>query len=153
MDGKPVRLSDPPVDRPTTPTTPPAPTAPRARAWSNGLTEGWAAVLGLGWPIVWWVLPYIEPRPVHPQAALSTVEVVTVAGLLACLFVTSVLAGTRRRAAAPAAVVTGLVSMTMVVSCPVSGHHHFGVWWLGELALVLAMLAVSVAGLRETARR
>ncbi|HEY7069263.1 MAG TPA: hypothetical protein VH479_04075 [Acidimicrobiales bacterium] len=102
---------------------------------------------------MWWLLPYIEPTPAHPQAALSTVEVVMIGGLLACLFVTSILAGTRRRAAAPAAVVTGLVSVAMVVSCPVSGHHQFGLWWLGELAVVLAMLAVSVAGLRATARR
>jgi hypothetical protein len=153
MDGEPVRLVDPPkidppFDRPAAPVTPPT------RVWaSGGLSERWAPVLGLGWPVVWCVLPYIEPAPAHPQAALSTVEVVIFAGLLACLFATSILAGTRRRAAAPAAVITGLVSMAMVVSCPVSGHHHFGVWWLGELALVLAMLAVSVAGLRETARR
>ena len=152
MDGKAARLRDPELDAPTIPAAAPA-RAWTSRALSSGLSEGWAAVLGLGWPIVWWVLPYIEPMPAHPQAAVSTVEVVVTVGLLACLFATSVLAGTRRRAAAPAAFVTGLVSVTMVVSCPVSGHHHFGLWWLGELALVLAMLAVSVAGLRATARR
>lgn len=147
MDGKPVRLGDPPLDRPSTPA------APAARARTNGLSEAWAAALGLGWPLVWLVMPIFEPAPANPEAAASFVVVVASVAFYAGLLATSVLAGIRHRAAAPAAVFTGLVTMTMVVSCPVSGHHHFGVWWLGELTLVLAMLAVSVAGLRETARR
>jgi hypothetical protein len=147
MDGKPVRLSDPPLDRPM------GPPAPPARSRTNGLSEGWAAALGLGWPLVWLVMPIFEPPPAHPEAAASFVVVVASVAFFTGLLATSVLAGVRHRAAARAAVFTGLVTMTMVVSCPVSGHHQFGVWWLGELALVLAMLAVSVAGLRETARR
>ena len=147
MDGKAARQKDPLLDHPTIPAAPPA----RARA--NGLSENWAAVLGLGWPVVFWLSGFLEPRPANPQAALTPIEVVVVGAFLVGLLATSVLAGTRQRAAAPAAVITGLVTVAMVVSCPVSGHHHFGAWWLAGLALVLAMLAVSVAGLRATARR
>jgi peptidoglycan/LPS O-acetylase OafA/YrhL len=97
--------------------------------------------------------PLLDHPTIPAARPARAIEVVVVGAFLVGLLATSVLAGTRQRAAAPAAVITGLITVAMVVSCPVSGHHHFGAWWLAELALVLAMLAVSVAGLRETARR
>jgi hypothetical protein len=60
-------------------------------------------------------------------------------------------AGIRHRAAAVAGVVTGLLSTTFVVACPVSGHHAFGLWWIAQLGLVGGMLAVSLVALGRSA--
>jgi hypothetical protein len=72
--------------------------------------------------------------------------------LLTGLMLTAVAAGTRQLLAAPAAVGTGLVALTMSVACPVSGHHSYGAWWFGQMAVVVAMLSVSVAALASRAR-
>jgi hypothetical protein len=148
MDGKRARLIDPKLDHPKIPAAPPA-APPR----SHVLSEGWAAVLGLGWPLVFLVMLMLEPVPENPDVAASTIAVVVSLAFYAGLIATSVFAGARHRAAAPAAVLTGLVTVGMVASCPLSGHHSFGAWWFAELAVVGAMLAVSVAGLRQLSRR
>src|SRR5262245_21349450 len=145
MDGKRARDVDPTLKHPKIP--------PAARPRTDVLSEGWAAVLGLGWPIVFLVMLLLEPVPDHPEVAASVLAVVVEMAFYAGMIVTSVFAGARERAAAPAAVLTGLVVVGMVVSCPVSGHHSLGAWWFAELAVGVAMLAVSVAGLREVTRR
>jgi hypothetical protein len=32
-----------------------------------------------------------------------------------------------------------------VFACPATGHHAFGLWWIGEFAASLALVAVSGA--------
>jgi hypothetical protein len=49
-------------------------------------------------------------------------------------------------------VVTGIIALGFTVTCPVSGHHTFGAWWYGQMALTLAMLGVSLAALGRRAR-
>jgi hypothetical protein len=43
------------------------------------------------------------------------------------------------------------IGLALVVACPLSGHHHFGMWWAGELAVYGAWVGVSLAGLRSRA--
>jgi hypothetical protein len=148
MDGKRAREIDPTLDHPR---IPPAPPATPSR--THVLSEGWAAVLGLGWPLVFMIMLMLEPVPDNPEVAASTAAVVVSLAFYAGLIATSVFAGARHRAAAPVAVLTGLVTAGMVVSCPTSGHHSFAAWWFAELAVVCAMLAVSVVGLRQLLRR
>jgi len=148
MDGKRARVVDPTLDHPEIP-----PARPAAPPRTDVLSEGWAAVLGLGWPIVFMLMLLLQPAADNPQAVSPVLDVVVQAGLLLGLLATSVLAGNRDRAAAPVAVVTGLVTLAFVVSCPVSGHHTLAPWWFAELAVVLAMLAVSVAGVRQGSQR
>jgi hypothetical protein len=38
------------------------------------------------------------------------------------------------------------------VACPVSGHHALGLWWVAQMAVTTAMLAVCVAALGRRAR-
>ena len=116
------------------------------------LSRGWAAALGLGWPLAFLAMLALEPAPAEPDAA-PVVGVVLSLALLAGLVLTSAAAGTRQPLAAPAAVATGLVALTMSVACPVSGHHSYGAWWFAQMAVVVAMLAVSVAALRFVVRR
>ena len=35
------------------------------------------------------------------------------------------------------------VQLAAVIACPVSGHHGFGAWWAGQMALCLGFVAVS----------
>jgi hypothetical protein len=37
----------------------------------------------------------------------------------------------------------------MVVACPLSGHHTFGLWWVGEIFCLAAWAGISLAGLRS----
>jgi len=67
--------------------------------------------------------------------------------------VATVIAAARRRpAAASAGVVTGVVAVAFSVACPLSGHHGFGLWWIGQLGVMVTMLAVSVAALGHRSR-
>jgi hypothetical protein len=34
------------------------------------------------------------------------------------------------------------------IACPVSGHHPFGLWWVGEMACALTLVALSVLAIR-----
>jgi hypothetical protein len=140
MDGQRARL----IDR-----TP----APQAPSGTHLLSEGWVAVLGVGWPLTLLVMLMLQPPPDNPAAAPPLVDHLVTWGFVGMLMATSALAGARHRAAAPVSVLTGLVAVAFVVLCPVSGHHHLAPWWFAQLAAVTAMLAVSVAALRQAMRR
>jgi hypothetical protein len=36
------------------------------------------------------------------------------------------------------------------IACPVTGHHTFGTWWFGQMACVLALVAISSVALQRT---
>jgi hypothetical protein len=115
------------------------------------LHRGWAAALGVGWPLAFLVMVELEPAPAQPDAA-PVLGIILSLALLTGLMLTAVAAGTRQLLAAPAAVGTGVVALTMSVACPVSGHHSYGAWWYAQMAIVVAMLGVSVLALGSRAR-
>jgi hypothetical protein len=94
----------------------------------------------------------LEPAPADPEAAVPVVVSLASMGLFAALVATAVAAGNRHPSAAVGGVVTGLIALGFTVSCPVTGHHTFGAWWFGQMALTLAMLGVSFAALGRRAR-
>jgi hypothetical protein len=116
------------------------------------LSDPWAAVLGLGWPLTFVAITTLEPVPADPNAPVPLIVDVGAMVFLTTLALTCLTAATRSRVAAPAAVATGIVALAFAVSCPTSGHHDFGAWWFGELALLGAMTATSVAALSRRAR-
>jgi hypothetical protein len=149
MDGQRARLVTRTLDR--------VPTIPRAsrtqdRLAPGLLTPGWAGVLGFGWPLAIVIGIALEPAPADPNAPVPAIVSLASLALFAALVATAVAAGNRHPSAAMGGVVTGLLSLGFVVSCPVSGHHTFGAWWFGEMALTLAMLGVSLAALGRRAR-
>jgi hypothetical protein len=85
---------------------------------------------------------------------LALVLVVTLAQLvyLTALAGAVVAAAVQHPVAAPAAVVAGILALVFSVACPVSGHHALGLWWVAQMAIAVAMLAVSVAALSRRAR-
>ncbi|MGH2475284.1 MAG: hypothetical protein ACRDIL_08450 [Candidatus Limnocylindrales bacterium] len=119
---------------------------------TDRLTPTWAGILGFGWPLAIVASIALEPAPADPEAAVPVVVSLASVGLFAALVATAVAAGNRHPSAAIAAVVTGLLALGFTVSCPVSGHHAFGAWWFGQMALTLPMLGVSLAALGRRAR-
>jgi hypothetical protein len=156
MDGQ-RALAPPALDGvPTIPTVEPSasrPTsaAPPADPTLKLLKVAWAAALGVGWPLASVAILALEPEPANPEAPVPVIIELARLGLLAALLATTIAAGVRHPAAAIAGVVSGIIAMTFTVTCPVSGHHSFGLWWFGELGLVTAMLVVSLIALGRRA--
>jgi hypothetical protein len=149
MDGQRARLVTRTLDR--------VPTIRRVGADESGpvanrLTPTWAGILGFGWPLAIVITIALEPAPADPEAAIPLVVSLASMALFAALVATAVAAGSRHPSAAIGAVVTGLLALGFTVSCPVSGHHTFGAWWFGQMALTLPMLGVSLAALGRRAR-
>ena len=118
----------------------------------RSLSTAWACVLGLGWPAVYALCLVLEPRPDGPQAEQLGAVAGTLAelgslALFAALVATGVTAASRSLRARGWGLAAGGVLATMVVACPASGHHALGGWWLGQVALVGGMLAVTAASL------
>lgn len=151
MDGRRARFITRPLDRlPRIPEATPA--TPAVTRPGDRLTRGWSLLLGLGWPVVFQIALVLEPTAADPNAAPPLLAELASFGLLAALVVTAVAAASRHRAAAVGGVVAGLVSVAMSVTCPVSGHHAYGLWWVAQLGLLTAMLAVSVVALGHRSR-
>jgi hypothetical protein len=92
----------------------------------------------------------LEPPPANPNAPepwfIVLLSVVLLLAMLAAL--SGLLA--RRRWGMALSLVAASTAVVMVTACPLSGHHRFGFWWVGELAAMAAWTAVSAAGLRST---
>lgn len=90
----------------------------------------------------------LEPVPANPDAPEPwLVSLFTTVAVLAMLPALGGLVVRRRWGMALSLFAAG-VAVMLVVACPLSGHHHFGLWWVGEAAGMVAWAAVSVAGLR-----
>jgi hypothetical protein len=149
MDGRRARLIGPALDRvPRLTRSRPA----QAPAATGELKTAWAALLGVGWPVVFVLATAIEPAPADPNAATPLLVDLGSAVLFGALVVTAVTAVSRLRSAAVGGIVTGGVGLAFSVTCPLSGHHSFGLWWVGQMAMLAAMLGVSIAALGTRAR-
>ncbi len=127
---------------------PPEPPAPEP----GELSTGWAAAIGIGWPLAIIASFALEPAPADPDAPVPVLVELASLGFFLALVGTAVAAGVRHRAAAVGGVVTGVLATTFSITCPVSGHHAIGLWWFAQLGIVTAMLAVSAAALLHTRR-
>jgi hypothetical protein len=163
MDGRHARLVEPVLDRipglqrlaPEAPTKPrrTAPARAAAPAWIDGqLRPFWATLLGLGWPVAFFISMSLPPAPAHAHAPDPAWSTALAWGFLVALYATVFLASTRHRATAVAGVVAGGIIVTMSALCPVTGHHELGLWWFAQIAVLGAMLVASVLALRPSAR-
>lgn len=172
MDGKRAQVAAhrfdrattiPPAAEPTPDAWPPQPaparplrsasarSRPRPQV-SDLVSAGWAAVLGIGWPLAIIVSTALEPAPADPNAPMPVLAELANHALFLALVGTAIAAGVRHRAAAVGGVVTGLLVVSLAIACPVSGHHAIGLWWFAELGILTAMLGVSGAALLHIRR-
>lgn len=149
MNGQRARRIAPTLDRvPVIPKATPAPASPSGSL----LKTGWAAVLGVGWPLSFAVALALEPTPAQPEAAPPLIIELAGLALFVGLVTTAVAAACRHRSAVAAGIVVGLIAVASSVMCPVSGHHAVGTWWFAQLGLMVTMLATSVAAVGHRAR-
>jgi hypothetical protein len=95
----------------------------------------------------------LEPLPADP--GLPDPWFVTLPNMVAVLAMLAALGGllARQRWGMATSSLAGAISVVMVLACPLSGHHHFGMWWVGEIACVAAWTGISLAGLRNAPNR
>ena len=109
-----------------------------SRAWSIALAASWLVAL----PVIDWLEP--AAREATPwwgsivQIGFTALIVATFAGLVR-----------RKTFGVGTSVVGSLVLTTGAFLCPATGHHAFGLWWIGQFAVCLGLVALScVAYLR-----
>jgi len=126
-----------------------------ARRWDERLAEPiplrwarWGIVALVGANLAAWML---EPAPANPN--LPEPWFVTLPRVVATLAMLGALGGlvARRRWGVALSLLAASVAVVMVVACPLSGHHSFGLWWAGELSCLAAWAGSSLAGLRSAA--
>jgi hypothetical protein len=115
------------------------------RAWLGERIDGASGVLvAASFFVLFSIGAALEPRtsaPVPVIGVVLSVAFFTVLGLMTA----GLLA--RRRWGLVAAVGAGVLLTAMSVACPTAGHHAFGLWWVGQMACALAMVAIGAVAL------
>jgi hypothetical protein len=95
----------------------------------------------------------LEPAPANPN--LPDPWFITLTATVVTLAMLGALGGllARRRWGMALSLFSAAIAVAMVVACPLSGHHHFGLWWVGEVTCMAAWAGVSLAGVRSSAAR
>lgn len=93
----------------------------------------------------------VEPAPAEDATGAAAILDGVLAAILATGFVATIGGAMMlRRWGIASAFGVALFSLGLVVTCPLSGHHTFGAWFAGEMALVMAATAVAGYGLFRT---
>ncbi len=111
-----------------------------SHGWSFATAAAWMAGIGL--------ILLLEPAPADPEAVSLVSEIIGTAMALGLSVTMLGLVG-RYRFGLAAAAATGGMMMAVSVACPLSGHHTFGAWWIGELAIVAGLTSLGVIGYRR----
>src|SRR5262249_33876842 len=116
-------------------------------AWLREPIDGRLALgLGVVWYALYWIAGALEPATSRPEPLIGLLRQ---GAMLVGVFVMLVGLAVRRRWGLVATVGESMLLVAAAVACPISGHHSFGAWWVGQMACVLAMVAVSTAALRR----
>ena len=116
---------------------------------ARSLRFGWAVALGIGWPVVMALCVAIEPAPADPNAPVPLIVNLGGWALLFAMGAAAVAAARRLPAAIGFSALAGALALAFTISCPASGHHAYALWWFGELAFTLGMLAVTAVAARR----
>jgi len=119
------------------------------RAWLRERIDG---RVGLGVGIAWIVLMQIafalEPASNHEVPVIGLVLELSMYALLATMIAGLVM---QQRFGLVASLGAAVLATAASIACPVTGHHTFGSWWFGQMACVLALVAISAYALRQRA--
>ena len=115
------------------------PSKPLVRDEIDSLTV-W--VLAGAWLGAFTVVSALQPAP-EPDAALPLYAAVIGFAWLGLVLVTGVGLMLRSRLALTASMIASGAFLADSIACPVSGHHSFDLWWFGQFACALALVAVT----------
>jgi hypothetical protein len=95
----------------------------------------------------------VQPAPAEEATGARAVFESAVANVFFFGMISSVLgAMTLQRWGVAASFGLALLTVGLLVSCPVSGHHTWGLWLVGQGALVLAAVGLATTALWKTNR-
>jgi peptidoglycan/LPS O-acetylase OafA/YrhL len=133
-------------DRTGTGTDPRPITRDDTREWLQERIDGrLAAGLGIAWFVLLQVALALEPVTHKPEPSYGIALELVMWLLLATMLTGLVM---QRRWGLVASLGAAGFLTALSVACPVSGHHPFGTWWFGQMACVLALVAVSVVAIQ-----
>lgn len=93
----------------------------------------------------------LEPAPVAPHASWAWVAEIGGTAFLGLAFLGALaLLSGRSRLGYGATTGAAWTMVVLTVGCPVSGHHAFGAWWAGQMALAGMFAVVSTTALAVT---
>src|SRR5688572_23465899 len=96
---------------------------------------------------------FFTPEPVHPDMAPTLLDQLFSTILSGCIFFTAYGFVQRNlRMAYCGAAGFAWALLAGVASCPVSGHHSYGMWWGAQMALGFAAVAISTVAAVAHAR-
>ena len=126
----------------TTETTP-AVARPRA---TDRIPSEVSLALGVAWFVCYSIGTALEPQTSHP---LPVIGVVLGVALLVGVLATAAGLVARRRWGLTASLASAGLLVASSVACPTTGHHGFGLWWFGQMAVSIALVAASVVAIRS----
>jgi len=139
---------DPATPIPTTPLTPAGGSARVRPRPGDRISSEVALALGVAWFVCYSIGSALEPRTSHPMPMIGVVLGVA---LLVGILTTAVGLVARRRWGLTASLASAGLFVAASVACPTTGHHHgIGVWWFGQMAVSIALVAASMVALRRT---
>lgn len=114
-------------------------------------SRGWRLALMAAWLVLFPLGVALEPMPAAdaPEPWWAMLPALALLGAVVATFVG--LARSKRWGVG-ASLLASTIFVTGVFACPATGHHAFGLWWIGEFAIAVALVAISgVAYLRTRA--
>lgn len=100
-----------------------------------------------------WVIGYLAVGALEPTTheSLPAIAIVLTVVFHLALLAAAVGLIARRRWGIAASLGASVVFLAGTVACPTTGHHQMGVWWAGQMAISLALVAGSVVALQLSA--
>jgi hypothetical protein len=90
------------------------------------------------------VIEWLTPPPVHPEEHIDALSMLVNGAFFGFLFAGACMLTQRRAALGYSFIaVAAWAQFVGVLACPLSGHHDFGAWWAGQMAVCLAFAVVS----------
>jgi hypothetical protein len=132
-----VESANPAVDRPLD-----------TRAWLRERIDGRLALgVGIAWIVLMQIAFALEPASNHEVPVIGLVLELSMYGLLATMIAGLVM---QQRFGLVASLGAAVLATAASIACPVTGHHTFGSWWFGQMACVLALVAISAYALHRS---
>ena len=125
----------------------PRPRLTDTRTWLLERIDGRvAAAVALAWFVLTQIIVALEPASQFELPLISVVLTLSMYSLLVSMAAGLVM---RRRWGLLAAVASSVLLTAESIACPLTGHHHFGTWWYGQMACALALVGITVFALRR----
>jgi hypothetical protein len=136
------------IDALEAPAIAPAPARFDSRAWLLDAVDGrLGVVVAIAWLVLIQIAFALEPPARESLPVIGVLLEVVMYALLATMVTGLVM---QRRFGLVASLGAAVLATAASIACPVTGHHTFGAWWFGQMACVLALVAVSVAVLQRS---